>query len=99
MKGSKLILATLAVPILALTVVSRAPVNAGTSPVDPVSTYKAKCAACHGAKAEKHFNSSKPDGQLVNAVVNGVKPKMPAYGKSLGADTCKALVAHMKSLK
>jgi mono/diheme cytochrome c family protein len=66
---------------------------------DAAATYKAKCAGCHGAKAEKAFNRSKSDDQLLNAALKGVKPKMPSYEKSLGADACKELVAYMKSLK
>jgi mono/diheme cytochrome c family protein len=66
---------------------------------DAGATYKAKCTACHGAKAEKAFNPSKADDALVGAVMNGVKPKMPAYGKSLTGDDAKALVAYMRQLR
>ena len=32
---------------------------------DPAALYKAKCVACHGQKAEKKFDSTLPDEQLV----------------------------------
>ena len=71
---------------------------------DAVSTYKAKCVACHGQKAEKKFNSSLSDQELIDAVLNGKKPEkppnMPAYGeKGITAEQAKALVEHMKGLK
>lgn len=91
-------LAALFIPaILAITVMT-GPTPA-VSAADAAATYKAKCTACHGAKAEKAFNAAKADDALVNAVLNGVKPKMPAYSKSISADDAKALVAHMRQLK
>jgi hypothetical protein len=38
------------------------------------------------------------DDALFNVIANG-KGKMPGYSKSLGADTCRALVAYIRSLK
>lgn len=67
---------------------------------DAATTYKAKCAMCHGAKAEKTFDATKPDEQLIESVLKGVKPKMPAFEtKGIDAEQAKALVAYMKSLK
>ena len=71
---------------------------------DPAAFYKAKCVACHGQKAEKKFDSSLPDEQLIDAVMKGKKPEkppnMPAYAdKGVSAEQAKALVAHMKLLK
>ena len=71
---------------------------------DAAATYKAKCVACHGQKAEKKFNTSLTDQDLIDAVLNGKKPEkppnMPAYGeKGITADQAKALVEHMKSLR
>ena len=71
---------------------------------DAAATYKAKCVACHGATAEKKFNGTLTDGELVQIVLNGKKgekpPFMPAYGeKGINEEQAKALVAHMKSLK
>ena len=65
---------------------------------DAGAIYKAKCAMCHGAKAEKTFDASKADAALVDAVLKGVKPKMPSYDGKLTADQAKGLVAYMKSL-
>lgn len=71
---------------------------------DAAATYKAKCVACHGAKAEKKFDTTLSDADLVQAVLKGKKPEkppnMPAYGeKGVTEEQAKALVAHMKSLK
>ena len=71
---------------------------------DAVATYKSKCVACHGQKAEKKFDSSLPDEQLIDIVMKGKKPEkppnMPAYGdKGVTAEQAKALVEQMKQLK
>jgi mono/diheme cytochrome c family protein len=71
---------------------------------DAAATYKGKCVACHGAAAEKKFDATIPDADLVQIVLNGKKPEkppnMPAYAeKGITEDQAKALVAHMKSLK
>ena len=66
---------------------------------DVAATYKGKCVACHGAKGEKAFNPAKSDAELLNAMLKGVKPKMPAYEKSLGAEASKALVSYMRQLR
>jgi len=66
---------------------------------DVAATYKAKCAMCHGAKAEKAFDAVKEDAVLIESVLKGVKPKMPSYDQKLTADQAKALVSYMKSLR
>ena len=71
---------------------------------DAAATFKAKCVACHGAAAEKKFDATLPDADLVQFVLKGKKgekpPNMPAYGeKGITEEQAKALVAHMKSLK
>lgn len=71
---------------------------------DAAATYKAKCVACHGAAAEKKFDTTIADAELVQIVLKGKKPEkppnMPAYAeKGITEDQAKALVAHMKSLK
>ena len=71
---------------------------------DAAATYKAKCVVCHGAAAEKKFDATLADADLVQIVLKGKKgekpPFMPAYGeKGITEDQAKALVAHMKSLK
>ena len=59
---------------------------------------------CHGKKAEKKFDTTLTDDQLVEIVLKGKKaekpPHMPAYAeKGVTADNAKALIAHMKELK
>lgn len=71
---------------------------------DPASFYKAKCVACHGQKAEKKFDSTLPDEQLIDIVMKGKKPEkppnMPGYGeKGVTTDQAKALVDYMKQMK
>lgn len=71
---------------------------------DPGAFYKAKCVACHGQKAEKKFDSTLPDEQLIDIVMKGKKPEkppnMPGYGeKGVTTDQAKALVDYMKQMK
>jgi len=70
---------------------------------DAAGTYKAKCFACHGAKAEKKWDSTHPDAQMVESILNGKKaekpPNMPAFAdKGITADQAAALIAYMKSI-
>lgn len=71
---------------------------------DAAATFKAKCVACHGATAEKKFDATLADADLVQIVLKGKKgekpPFMPAYEeKGINEEQAKALVAYMKSLK
>lgn len=72
---------------------------------DVATTYKAsKCVVCHGAKAEKKFDSTLPEADMVKAILTGKKgekpPNMPAYAeKGISEDQAKALIAYMKALK
>lgn len=71
---------------------------------DAAATYKAKCQACHGAAADKKFDTTLSDADLVQAILKGKKgekpPFMPAYEeKGISEEQAKALVAFMKSLK
>jgi mono/diheme cytochrome c family protein len=86
----------------ALFITVRAHADAQAS--DTAAYYTSKCVACHGKKAEKKFDTSLPDEQLVEIVLKGKKaakpPHMPGYGdKGVSSDQAKALVAHMKQLK
>lgn len=77
---------------------------AAPTPDDADATYKAKCVACHGQKAEKKFDASLPEAQLIDIVLKGKKPEkppnMPAYGeKGVTAEQATALIEHMKQLK
>jgi len=71
---------------------------------DPGEYYKTKCVACHGKKAEKKFDASIPEEQMVEIILKGKKaekpPHMPGYGdKGVTSDQAKALIAYMKQLK
>lgn|ERR1043166_4973829 len=71
---------------------------------DPAAFYTTKCVSCHGKKAEKKFDATLTDAQLVEIVLKGKKPakppNMPAYAdKGVTAEQAKALVDHMKALK
>ena len=73
-------------------------------PFDAAKTYKEKCVVCHGAKAEKKFDSTKPDDENVQIILKGKKaekpPNMPGYeSKGITADQAKTLLDYMKSLK
>ena len=81
-------------------------VSAGAKPrnFNAAATYKSKCAGCHGAKAEKKFDASKSDDELVQIILKGKKaekpPNMPGYeAKHITAEQAKMLLDHMKSLK
>jgi len=80
------------------------PARANDDQFDAATTFKAKCFACHGAKAEKKFDATKADDELIQIVLKGKKmekpPNMPAFEeKGITADQAKALVAYMKSVK
>jgi cytochrome c6 len=76
------------------------------------STYKAKCAGCHGADGKGNTSPGKAlgvhdftsetvtkmsDADLIGTVTAG-KNKMPAYGKSLKDTEIKDLVAYIREL-
>ena len=75
-----------------------------TDDFDAAASYKAKCFACHGAKAEKKFDSAKADEEHLQIILKGKKaekpPNMPAFEeKGITAEQAKALLDYMKSLK
>jgi mono/diheme cytochrome c family protein len=77
--------------------------RASADDFDAAGTYKAKCFACHGAKAEKKWDSTRPDAQMVESIMNGKKaekpPNMPAFAdKGITTDQASALIAYMKSI-
>ena len=72
-------------------------------PFDPPQFYTNNCLGCHGSKAQKNFNTDLPEGQMVDAIINGLPmpepPDMPAFAeKGINEARAKALIAHMKSL-
>lgn len=98
MKNRRWAVVLLVSAVMAIAVMTGGPTQTASA-ADAAATYKAKCVACHGAKADKGFNPAKADDALVNAVLKGVPPKMPSYAKSIGADDAKALVAYMRQLR
>jgi mono/diheme cytochrome c family protein len=100
-----MMLATLAAALIAgFSLISTAARAAHQDQFDAAGTFKAKCVACHGAAAEKKFDATLADADLVQIVLKGKKPEkppnMPAYEeKGITEEQAKALVAHMKSLK
>ena len=73
-------------------------------PSDPAAYFKAKCVACHGQKAEKKFDATLTDEQLLDAILKGKKPEkppnMPAYGeKGVTPEQAKGLLYYMKQLR
>jgi len=105
---TKIFAAIVAALFITLAFSSHKPVPAqeGTEvkPSDTGAFYKAKCAMCHGASAEKKFDPALTEDQMLEAVLKGKKvekpPHMPSYeAKGVTADDAKALIAHMKKLK
>jgi Cytochrome c. len=90
--------------IAAFVLISAAARTGKTDDFDAATTYKGKCVACHGAAAEKKFDATLADAELVQIVLKGKKaekpPNMPTYEeKGITEDQAKALVAYMKSIK
>ena len=100
----RMVIGVFAVVVLALGLVISVLAQGEAQASDPAAFYKAKCVACHGQKAEKKFDTTLPDEQLVDIVLKGKKPEkppnMPGYAdKGVTADQAKALVDYMKQLK
>lgn len=84
--------------------VATVPARTTTDDFDAAGTYKTKCVACHGQKAEKKFDATLSDDDLLQAVLKGKKPEkppnMPAFEeRGITSDQAKALIAYMKSIK
>ena len=101
----KLAIALIILPLLS--VILLGPTLAGKAAAaddfDAATTFKTKCAMCHGADASKKFDATKADDALVETVMKGKDAapiKMPSYeAKGMTGDQAKALVTFMKSLK
>ncbi len=111
-------ISTRAGKVAALAVVMILPILTWTAPVQgqggdkSATTFKAKCAVCHGngGKGDSPAGRSlgaadltkvapnKSAEELKTMIQNG-KGKMPAYGKSLKPQEIDAMVAYIKSLK
>jgi mono/diheme cytochrome c family protein len=98
-----MVAATFAAFLAAVAMVSAASGPVSQDASDAAGTYKAKCVACHGPKAEKKFDATLADADLVQIVLKGKKgekpPNMPGYEeKGVTEEQAKALVAYMKSI-
>ena len=97
-------IATWAAALICALVVGAVAARPKPQAFDATAFYKGKCVMCHGKKAEKKFDTSISDDQMVEAILKGKKaekpPHMPAYGeKGVTAEQAKALVDYMKQLK
>ena len=100
---TRLLLVLTGVIFVAALLAASVPARA-TNDDDAAALYKAKCFACHGATAEKKFDATKADDDLIQTVLKGKKvekpPNMPGFEeKGVTADQAKALVAFMKVQK
>jgi mono/diheme cytochrome c family protein len=98
--------ALFAISIIAILMLSSKPLGriAKADGEDAATVYKAKCAMCHSPKAEKLFDPTKTDVELVDTIMKGKKgekpPFMPSFeAKGMTADQAKAMVAYMKDLR
>ena len=93
----------IALASISMLVIPRLSWAARATPSDPSALYKTKCVACHGADGRANTPAGKKlgahdfrafKGDMDTVITNG-KGKMPAYGKRLGADSCKELAAYI----
>jgi mono/diheme cytochrome c family protein len=75
-----------------------------TKSFDPKVFFKANCEECHGQAAEKRFNPYNPEGQMIDAILNGAKAEdtkdMPAFNpKGIDDNKAKSLIDYMKSIR
>ncbi len=75
-------------------------------------TFKAKCAVCHSADGSgttsmgqkmkvrdlRSPEVQKQSDEELAAIISNGRPPMPAYGKSLGAEKIRAVVAYIRSI-
>jgi mono/diheme cytochrome c family protein len=99
-RAALMVLAVIAAAIFLMVVVGARTV----APDDSAALYKSKCFACHGASAEKKFDATKAEDELIQIVLKGKKsekpPNMPGFEeKGISPNQARALVAYMKSLK
>ncbi len=100
----KLAAALVILPLLAVALFNSASVQTVAAGDDAATTFTAKCKMCHGEKAQKFFDATRADDEMVTAILKGKKgekpPFMPAFSeKGIDEAQAKALVTYMKSLK
>jgi mono/diheme cytochrome c family protein len=98
--------AVFALPMIALAFSGGSvPIGSPATQDDVAVMYKKNtCAACHGAKADKAFDTAKPDEEHIQIILKGKKaekpPHMPGYeAKGMTAEQAGALVKYMRSLR
>src|SRR5688500_1081187 len=94
----------IAMLIAAFALISAAARTGNADDFDAAASFKGECVACHGGAAEKKFDATVADADLVQIVLKGKKvekpPNMPGYEeKGITEDQARALVAYMKSIK
>ena len=114
MKSSiKKMVVVVVVPLLAITILVLGQPGITSASADAAAVFKAKCALCHGPEGRadtptgkalkiRDLGSAEVQGQSDDAlyeIISKGKGKMPAYEKSLGADTCRELVAQIRKFK
>ena len=102
--SSKTSAACIAAILLTLLGVVSAGARQTSESFDAAKTYKGKCVACHGPKADKKFDAAKSDDEHVQIILKGKKaekpPNMPGYeSKGMNAEQAKAMLDYMKSLR
>ena len=96
--------AILLLPLLVIFAVKTEPMIVSASEADTATTYKAQCAMCHSAKAEKFYDPAKSDEEQVAIVLKGKKGEKPPYmpgfeAKGMKPEDAKALVEFMRGLR
>ena len=113
-RTAKFVITAMTFAFVAIAALSQDRSLASSAPAgDGAETFKAKCAACHGADGAGTTAAGKAmkvrdlgsadvqaltDDQLFEIIAKG-KGKMPSYEKSIGADKCKELVAYIRTFK
>jgi mono/diheme cytochrome c family protein len=99
-------IAIITLPMFAIAILSTSSLQVTATPTDddPAAVYKAKCAMCHSPKAEKAFDPSKKDEELVEIILKGKKaekpPHMPGYeAKGMTKEQAQALVTYMREIR
>jgi cytochrome c553 len=109
----KLIVTTLAAgALIAGHLFSTQPQATNAAADDAATTFKTKCAVCHGTDGSGSTAQGKAlkvrdlrsaevqkmtDAQLADVIAKG-KNKMPAYGKNFSQEQIKQLVAHIRGM-
>ncbi|MEW6732725.1 MAG: cytochrome c [Acidobacteriota bacterium] len=70
--------------------------------------YNQRCAGCHGFDGNKErpntpdftdpeFQRKHTDAEFIEAITEGIRPRMPAYKSSLSKEQIKSLVAYVRA--